>query len=625
MEELPRDLKPVQPRSEDVRDTRGKANLLIVAPVVLILLPLLFFEPFRLVEARLFDLFSTIFALRPPEPGVVIIAIDEPAFAEIGQRWPWPRALHARLTRSLREAGAAAIGFDIIFAEPATEAADRVFAAALGRDVVLAADEAETTMDHATQTTRVGPVEALTETGAASGLTSVDLDGDGYLRRLPGMADGFAAEALRIAGAPARQAPEGALIQYFGPPRSYPTYSYYQALDPARFLPPGSLKDRIVFVGLSLKAAARPDSGAPDTFLTPYTLASGQATAGVEVQATVLDNLRHGLFILPVPRFGAIGFAIAAALLAALLGRKISWASGGLSLLAPLGLIAGSWALLRFGRLWAPPVLPAAAFLSVFGTRLALDFIGERRLRRRVSEAFARYISPELVAQLARNPASLKLGGERRNLTVLFCDVRGFTSLSERLKDRPERLTALVNRLLDPLSGAILAEAGTIDKYIGDCVMAFWNAPLALPRPSGARRRRGFSHDRGRRGAEPGAGVGGGREGRATAAFCGRDRHQQRRLRRRQCRVALALRLFRPRRHGEPRLAPRRPIEGIRRLDRPRPRHRGGGRRSFRPDRARPHRGARPRQPIGHLHGDRAKGSGGSADLGPLGGACAIA
>jgi adenylate cyclase len=481
MEGLTRVPPPVRPRSEDVRGARGRANLLIVAPVVLILLPLLFFEPFRLVEARLFDLFSTIFALRPPEPGVVIIAIDEPAFAEIGQRWPWPRALHARLTRSLREAGATAIGFDIIFAEPATEAADRAFAAALGRDVVLAADEAETTMDHATQTTRVGPVAALTETGATSGLTSVDLDGDGYLRRLPGMADGFAAEALRIAGAPARQAPEGALIQYFGPPRSYPTYSYYQALDPARFLPPGSLKDRIVFVGLSLKAAARPDSGAPDTFLTPYTLASGQATAGVEVQATVLDNLRHGLFILPVSRSGAIGFAIAAALLAALLGRKISWASAGLSLLALVGLIAGSWALLRFGRLWAPPALPAGAFLSVFGTRLALDFIGERRLRRRVSEAFARYISPELVAQLARNPASLKLGGERRNLTILFCDVRGFTSLSERLKDRPERLTALVNRLLDPLSGAILAEAGTIDKYIGDCVMAFWNAPLPCP------------------------------------------------------------------------------------------------------------------------------------------------
>ena len=97
-------------------------------------------------------------------------------------------------------------------------------------------------------------------------------------------------------------------------------------------------------------------------------------------------------------------------------------------------------------------------------------------MRRAVSHAFSRYLSPDLVAQLAHDPSALKLGGERRNLTILFCDVRGFTSLSERLKDEPERLTTLINRLLDPLSEAILAEGGTIDKYMGDCVMAFWNA-----------------------------------------------------------------------------------------------------------------------------------------------------
>jgi adenylate cyclase len=102
-------------------------------------------------------------------------------------------------------------------------------------------------------------------------------------------------------------------------------------------------------------------------------------------------------------------------------------------------------------------------------------------LRREVSEAFSRYLSPDLVAELARNPSALKLGGERRNLSILFCDVRGFTTLSEKLKDEPERLTALINRLLDALSGAVLANGGTIDKYMGDCVMAFWNAPLPSP------------------------------------------------------------------------------------------------------------------------------------------------
>jgi adenylate cyclase len=119
--------------------------------------------------------------------------------------------------------------------------------------------------------------------------------------------------------------------------------------------------------------------------------------------------------------------------------------------------------------------------LAVFGAHFGLDFARERHLRKAVSEAFSRYLSPDLVAQLARNPSALKLGGERRNLSILFCDVRGFTSLSERLKDRPEQLTTLINRLLDALSGAVMAERGTIDKYMGDCVMAFWNAPLPSP------------------------------------------------------------------------------------------------------------------------------------------------
>jgi adenylate cyclase len=144
-------------------------------------------------------------------------------------------------------------------------------------------------------------------------------------------------------------------------------------------------------------------------------------------------------------------------------------------------LLVGAWALLRFGRIWVPPALPVAAALGVFGARFGLDFTRERQMRRAVSEAFSRYLAPELVAQLARDPGALKLGGERRNLSILFCDVRGFTSMSERLKDEPERLTTLINRLLDALSGAVMAEGGTIDKYMGDCVMAFWNAPLRNP------------------------------------------------------------------------------------------------------------------------------------------------
>jgi adenylate cyclase len=474
-------LTPSRTRPDDEEQAGAPRwhNLAIAALIALILSPLVFFPPFRLVEERLYDVFSTLSPLRPAQPGVTIVAIDEPSFSEIGQRWPWSRELHAQVVRNLREAGAKVVALDIIFAEPSTPQADEALAQAAGPNVVFAADDVTTVMEQATQVTRVMPIDMLLSGGATAGFTSVFLDGDAYLRRMPTMPDSFAAQTLRAAGLSFATPPPGGLIQYLGPPNSYPRVSYYQALDPAQFLPPGFFRDKIVFVGLSLKAAATPDSGAADTFLTPYTLSSEAVTAGVEVQATILDNLRHGLFIEPISRPLTIAILIAAALLAAALcGSGMSKRSVLRAVIAVLALTIGAWALLRFGRIWAPPALPLGAMIGVFGSRFGLDYSRERRLRRSVSEAFSRYLSPDLVKQLAQNPAALKLGGERRNLTVLFCDVRGFTTLSERLKDEPERLTALINRLLDPLSEAVLAEGGTIDKYMGDCVMAFWNAPL---------------------------------------------------------------------------------------------------------------------------------------------------
>jgi adenylate cyclase len=472
------------PRGPKVRDAAAPRwrNLAIGGLAAALVAPLLFTQPVRLLEARLFDILSTIEPARPPQPGAVIVTIDEPSFQEIGQRWPWPRSLHAELVGKLRAAGARVIGLDIIFAEPSTEAADGALAAAVGADTVLAADVVTTQLDQGVQTTRVNPIDPLLDAGAAPGVTAVALDPDAYLRRMPETAEGFAAEILRRAGEPVAAPPPGALIQYFGPPRSYPTVSYYQALDPDAFLPPGRFKDQIVLVGLSLQAPPSAGSGSPDTFPTPYTLATETLTAGVEVQATVLDNLRHGLFVVPLSAPAMAGIVLAAALLAGgLAGRRTTWRSAVAAAASVAVLVGGAWLLLRYGRLWAPPAGPVAAVLTVFGARAGLDFAAERRLRRQVSEAFSRYLSPDLVAELARDPSSLRLGGERRNLTVLFCDVRGFTTLSERLKNEPEQLTALINRLLDALSGAVMAEGGTIDKYMGDCVMAFWNAPLPAP------------------------------------------------------------------------------------------------------------------------------------------------
>jgi adenylate cyclase len=114
----------------------------------------------------------------------------------------------------------------------------------------------------------------------------------------------------------------------------------------------------------------------------------------------------------------------------------------------------------------------------VFSHLIYNNFIRENRLKLQIKKQFEHYLSPDMVKKLQDNPSLLKLGGETRELTFLFCDIRGFTPISEKYKSDPQGLTKLINSFLTPMTDIILKSGGTIDKYMGDCIMAFWNAPL---------------------------------------------------------------------------------------------------------------------------------------------------
>ncbi len=454
----------------------------LVAPLVVVaVVAALLASPLRRhLDAPAFDFASAVLAPKPAGD-VVIVAIDEPSFAEIGRQWPWPRSLHAELVRALRAAGARLIALDMVFAEPSTPDADAALAAALGPDVLLAADETVIETPQADQRIRVEPLPELLATGAKSGIVSVALDADGVLRRAPASGRSFAAEAASTPGPP-----PGALIRFRGGPRAYRTVSYYQALKPADFLPPDVFKGKTVFVGLSLQTAASATVSQADAFATPFTATTGRLTSGVEAQATVFDALRSGDLARPAPALVELAMLVFAAAAGAGLSRgRVSWKVVAASVGLALAFVGASLLALEVADVWLTPVPAALALLAVVGVGAALDYARERRARREIEKAFGQYLAPEVVERLARDPSALRLGGERRTLTILFADVRGFTTLAERMKDDPERLTSLVNRLLGPLSEAVLAERGTIDKYIGDCVMAFWNAPLDAPDHAG--------------------------------------------------------------------------------------------------------------------------------------------
>jgi adenylate cyclase len=254
----------------------------------------------------------------------------------------------------------------------------------------------------------------------------------------------------------------------------------YAEGDPARYLsagavlrgelPAGALKGRLVLVGTSA-------AGLLDIKPTPL----ARSVPGVEIHAQLLETVLAGKH-LRRPNYAA-GAELALTALVGLvmlvlvprLGALFAFLFGGGIAVA---LMAGSWLAFSEASTLLSVSYPLLASLAVYGVLVFHNYFHEERQRRFVRSAFGQYLAPALVDELARRPERLVLGGETREMTVLFADVRGFTGVAEGLKEDPQRLTRLVNRLLTPLSRDIVGNRGTIDKYMGDAVMAFWNAPL---------------------------------------------------------------------------------------------------------------------------------------------------
>jgi adenylate cyclase len=202
---------------------------------------------------------------------------------------------------------------------------------------------------------------------------------------------------------------------------------------------------------------------------------------GVEIHAQVLEAaLTHA--VLAQPNYG-IGIELLGALILGLLVIVFAPNLGPVTLVIVGALFATvlfgtSWYFYREQRLLIDFTYPLLSTTAIYLTLIFASFVREQAQRRQIRSAFGQYISPALVEQLAHSPEKLKLGGEEREMTIMFSDVRGFTTISESYKHDPQGLTALMNRFLTPLTDAILARKGTIDKYMGDAIMAFWNAPL---------------------------------------------------------------------------------------------------------------------------------------------------
>jgi adenylate cyclase len=530
--------------------------LSLIPPIVLaFLIGFRIADPDALQKAR-WLIFDTYQRLEPrqydPDLPVKIIDIDDASLARLGQ-WPWPRPIIATMVEKLTAAGAAAIAFDIVFAErdrsspdqalklwPQTlevlalrdsvavlPAHDSIFARAIeqapvvtgfvftGRNdqrlparkasFAIAGDDPRSFLP--TFSGAVVNLEELEGAATGNGAFNALPELDQVIRNVPllfragdAIYPSLAAEALRVAKGSgtylvrsARASGlmdlgghtgvdsvviDGSLVRTDAHGR---LMLHFTASEPDRFIPawrvleddfpPEAVAGKILFVGTSAP-------GLLDIRSTPL----DAAVPGVEVHAQAIEQIMTSEF-LERPGFAntleIIYIAVLGLVLIILLPRVgATWGLllGGAAAAVAIG---ASWYAFSAHRWMLDPVAPSAMVMLVFITDTALSYLTSEAERRQVRNAFGRYLSPVVVKQLAEHPEDLRLGGELRAMTVMFGDIRGFTTISERFRDDPQGLTRLINRFLTPMTDVVLAHNGTIDKYIGDCIMCFWNAPLA--------------------------------------------------------------------------------------------------------------------------------------------------
>lgn len=440
------------------------------------------------IEHKLFDWLTVVAAPMRSSLPITIVGIDEPSFSQIGERWPWPRHLYAKLVDRLTEAGAAVVAFDVIFAEASNTRDDQKFAEAISRsgNVVLASDHAFHETAFFKQWIRVEPLPVLREAGAVSGLATIELEGDAVVRRLPQGRDAFFRQVIEtfIKARPGLVEPPWippeAMARYLGPSHTFPYVSFYQVLQGDSSIPEDFFRDQIVLVGRDVRSSPEAGAAHADMFSTPFLGRTKLLTPGVEIHATFVENALTGEILMPASverQWLILGLVIALSLVC-VMRWHLGWGAllyGG----AAGALFAYAYWLFAKQNIWLPLLTPVAGLVAVHVSMTLMSYLIERRRASSIKDAFSRYVSAQVVDQMVAHPERLRLGGERRELTLLFCDLEGFTSMSEKLS--PEQVAHVINAYLTAMTRVILDTGGTVDKYIGDAIMAFWNAPLDDP------------------------------------------------------------------------------------------------------------------------------------------------
>jgi len=410
-----------------------------------ILIGIYILNPILLQSARLntFDFYQT-FSKNYESKSIILLDISDKALNKQGQ-WPWKRDLLGRAVVNAYRNGAALVILQVVFPHKDRLGGDEIFLKMISKYPVIL-----------TETNDIKNLIDISRKALAIGNVSVPVDIDGTIRKLP--LDKSIPEVILKVLNTKTLAKDTIWIDFR---HNIPRIDYTDK-------DWSSMKGKIVFIGTTFQGS---------TFVTtPDGLKNTHEIMAISTETLLSGNFISRPYWLP---YGEFAFIILSALFFLIVIPRcgVMWSAiwfGGY--LFDLSLASSYlWTQHLFLVDWFSPLVIGSI---IWGQLTYNNYSKENKLRLQIKKQFEHYLSPDMVKKLQKNPSLLKLGGERKELTFMFSDIRGFTPISESMKDNPEELTRYVNKFLTAMTTIILKNGGTIDKYMGDCIMAFWNAPI---------------------------------------------------------------------------------------------------------------------------------------------------
>ena len=492
----------------------------------------------KTLRYKTWDFFQTIHPRQDVSDLITIVDIGEEDIKKYGQ-WPWPRHIMAMLHARIGDAGAVMINYNILFAEPDRMGSkqylnsfpmsnetrellqkslvdtDRVFAEVIkasGNTILMMSvkNEKDNILPTVTQIIKKGnvvpwlwnyagivpPLSVLTVGVAGTGVNVTAPEPDSIVRKMPILIaigekiyPSMLIENVRAINKSKRikviakehGIDEVLVSKKAGIPVNHNAEMYINYADPKKYnhisadhilssnFDPNTLKGKIVIVGLDA-------AGLNVLKYTPFGLTTDQT-----ITAQALDTIITGKYLLRIPQadtYEIIAMALLGLLMIVLIPRTSVLLSVPLLIFVLGGISYASFMAYANKGFLVDPSFAVLYIFLIWSHSTYNNFATQSRLRKQIKKQFEHYLDPGMVKKLQKDPSLLKLGGETREMTFLFSDIRGFTPISEKYKGNPEGLTKLINRFLTRMTDVIIANGGTIDKFMGDCIMAFWNAPI---------------------------------------------------------------------------------------------------------------------------------------------------